>query len=394
MASSTAPIPNIQQLTGYAPEEQGAKTNDLLDRDVFLNLLVTQIQYQDPLDPMENQEFTSQLAQLSMVEEMRTNNEHLVALQLYESSINNAQSVSLIGKEIKALGDSVCLAGLEGEDLYFRLDDPAERVEITIFDEDKNTVATITKNRMEEGDQNVFWNGKDSNGSPLPEGNYTFEVRATDKSGEELTVQTFLAGRVEGKSGKETFSASGYASPYLSAGSEESESKDLKRTRSGASLAPWIPFISDMARLDLYARSSAETVGGSFGSTDFLTFPRLGVGVFEGRSAGIESDARLFHVFGVSLYRSGTDIEGTGFRPWLHEEDPTWLPGRFSWWPPVTLKEDGADRDARAAGWPGGLDGGSANAAPDAAPLRRATTGPHRAASHPGSRRRRVCWLG
>jgi len=200
MASNTTPIPSIQQLTGYVPEEQSAQAGDLLDRDVFLNLLITQIQYQDPLNPMENQEFTSQLAQLSLVEEMRTNNEHMVALQLYESSINNAQSVSMIGKEIKALGDTVCLSGAGGEDIHFRLDEPAERVEITIFDEDQNTLTAISNTRMEEGDQSVFWNGQNSNGSPMPEGNYTFEVRATDKSGEDVTVQTFVAGRVEGVS--------------------------------------------------------------------------------------------------------------------------------------------------------------------------------------------------
>ena len=167
-----------------------------------------------------------------------------------------------------------------------------------------------------------------------------------------------VAGRVEGKTEKGTFSASGYASPYLSAGSESSASKKLKRSRRGASLLPWVPFISDMARLDLYARSFAETVGGSFGSTDFLTFPRLGVGLFEGCTAGIESDTRFLDLFGISLYRSATNLPGTGFRPWLHEEDAPWLPGRFSWWPPVTLREDGGGRDARLARVLGGARSG------------------------------------
>ncbi|MCZ7582200.1 MAG: flagellar hook assembly protein FlgD [Deltaproteobacteria bacterium] len=196
----TQPIVDLQQLTGYVPEESASGPADLLDRDVFLNLLVTQLRHQDPLNPMENQEFVDQLASLTTVEELRKSNDNLAALQLYESSINNAQSVSMIGKEVKALGNGVTL-GADGEaDVHYRLDAPAANVEITIFDDSGTVVRTIQAGAQKEGDRKETWNGADNNNSPLATGRYTFEVRATDAGGEEIGVTTFLAGRVSGVS--------------------------------------------------------------------------------------------------------------------------------------------------------------------------------------------------
>ena len=187
---------DVSSLSGYTESIESTTTDDMLSEETFLNLLITQMQNQDPLDPMENQEFLTQLAALSQVEEQRTINDNLETLQLYQSSINNAQSLSLIGKEVKAGGDSVNLERGESLDLCFYLDSDAAEVEVTIYNEDGNVVRQITQSDMDSGDQSVTWDGKDLNNSPLDSGIYTFEVSATDELGDAIAVQTMVSGRV------------------------------------------------------------------------------------------------------------------------------------------------------------------------------------------------------
>jgi flagellar basal-body rod modification protein FlgD len=187
---------NFANSAAYTAASEANGSGDMLSRDVFLNLLVTQLRNQDPLDPMNNQEFLSQLASLSQVEEQRATNENLKTLQLYQSSINNAQSLALIGKEVKASGDSINLQEGENVDMHFYLDSDAHEVEVTIYDEGGSVVRQITKSNMDSGDQKLAWDGKDMNNSPLAEGAYTFEVSATNEIGDTIPVQTMISGRV------------------------------------------------------------------------------------------------------------------------------------------------------------------------------------------------------
>lgn len=198
---STSPIMSYDQLTGYV-ETAETKQTDLLDKDVFLNLLVTQMQYQDPMDPMDNQQFLDQLASLTTVEELRNSNENLQTLQLYQASINNAQSVSMIGKEVKATGDKVTLAEAGADaDLSFLLSGEATTADITIYDSSGTVVRTITKTDLDETDLNTHrWDGLDKNGSPVAAGDYTFEVSAQDIDGAKVDATTMITGVVTGVS--------------------------------------------------------------------------------------------------------------------------------------------------------------------------------------------------
>ncbi|MGD8888475.1 MAG: flagellar hook capping FlgD N-terminal domain-containing protein, partial [Desulfobacterales bacterium] len=81
--------------------------SETLDKDDFLNLLITQLQNQDPLKPTDSVEFTAQLAQFSSLEQLSNVNENLKLLQNFQASINNSQAVALIGKEITAKGNSI-----------------------------------------------------------------------------------------------------------------------------------------------------------------------------------------------------------------------------------------------------------------------------------------------
>ena len=185
-------------ITGYTGEET-EESSDLLDKEVFMELLITQLQNQDPLSPMENEDFTAQLAQLTQVEELRAANTNLETLQLYQASINNAQSVSMIGKSVKALGNVVQYEGSD-VDLTFTLPETAATVRVTVYGADGDAVRSYTMTDMEAGLNRVKWNGRDTNGNEMTEGEYTFSVSATDEDGESIEVQALIEGIVKGVS--------------------------------------------------------------------------------------------------------------------------------------------------------------------------------------------------
>ena len=105
-----------------------------MDKDAFLNLLVTQLQNQDPLNPTDSVEFTAQLAQFSSLEQLSNVNDNLEQLQNYQASINNSQAVSLIGKDITAKGNALQLKDGGPAGCNFSLDGSAAIVTISLYD--------------------------------------------------------------------------------------------------------------------------------------------------------------------------------------------------------------------------------------------------------------------
>ncbi|MCX8043205.1 MAG: flagellar hook assembly protein FlgD [Desulfobacterota bacterium] len=166
--------------------------------NTFYKLLTTQIQYQDPLNPIENTEFTSQLAQLTSVEQLQGVNKNLTYLQLYMASINNSQALGFIGKEIKATGNTVYWNGETSPSLDYTLNGDASRVIINIFDQNNRLVRTIHAGQQSKGDQSIVWDGKDKNGNAVSKGLYKFEVLATNTDGKAVSATTMLSGTVEG----------------------------------------------------------------------------------------------------------------------------------------------------------------------------------------------------
>ncbi|MBF0565402.1 MAG: flagellar hook assembly protein FlgD [Nitrospirae bacterium] len=78
----------------------GSSTGNLTDTSEFLKLFTTQLQYQDPLNPMDSSTFTSQLAQFSSLEQLTNINTNLKSMSAYENSLNNLSAVGMIGKTV------------------------------------------------------------------------------------------------------------------------------------------------------------------------------------------------------------------------------------------------------------------------------------------------------
>jgi flagellar basal-body rod modification protein FlgD len=185
---------NYYATAGSDGASKGSKTQ--LGKDTFLQLLVTQMQNQNPLNPMDGTEFTSQLAQFSQLEKLDNMGTTLNYLQLYLSSLNNAQAVDFIGKEIEARGDSVQLSDGGSASLNYELKGDAGSVTIRIYDENKQLVRTVEAGSQNSGRHGWTWNGENSAGDRLAAGKYTFEVSATDAAGSAVEAATYLSGVV------------------------------------------------------------------------------------------------------------------------------------------------------------------------------------------------------
>jgi flagellar basal-body rod modification protein FlgD len=191
--NTSAKATSIDDLMGSMNPKPGGTSSVEEQTNKFMKLLVTQMQNQDPLNPLDNAQVTSQLAQLSTVEGVNKMNAALATLmQSYQSS-QALQAASLVGRGVLVEGDSVKLVKGMGV-LGVELDTPADDVQVVISDSTGKVVQTINLGANEAGDIPLAWDGvpdpdnKDADGKPivLPDGAYTFKVIAT-RAGQELT---------------------------------------------------------------------------------------------------------------------------------------------------------------------------------------------------------------
>ncbi len=181
-------ITDLPPISGVnAPAGPNAKASTELDSEQrFLKLLVTQLNNQDPLNPMQNAELTSQLAQMSTVTGIEKLNSTLSGLVSQTGSSQVLQAASLIGYNVLSPGSDIATvapeAGKEPAPVPFAVQLPgsAGNVEIKILDAAGNTVRTIDAGSMTEGVNAVTWDGKADDGTAVPAGAYRFTVAAAN----------------------------------------------------------------------------------------------------------------------------------------------------------------------------------------------------------------------
>jgi len=189
-------IPTATESITTGSTQGAAVATKELDRDAFLNLLVTQLQNQDPLNPTDSAEFTAQLAQFSSLEQLGNVNDNLKQLQDFQASINNSQAVTLIGKEITGNGNSLNFADGQPTGCEFKLDGNANVVVVSIYDHTGEFVRSFENQSLAAGHHNLYWDGIDQNGNAAAPGSYTFEVLAAGADGNNIKTTTFFNGQV------------------------------------------------------------------------------------------------------------------------------------------------------------------------------------------------------
>lgn len=174
-----------------------------LNEQDFYTLLVAQMTHQDPLKPMSNEEYMSQLTQFASLAQLQSVNTNLTYLQLYQASLNNTLAVSLVGKDVKVGTSELELNGGQCSKVWYTLESDASEVKIRVKDADGSIVREEVLGAHEAGEFTVEWDGKDSLGNTVSDGAYVVEVVAKDESGDDVSVTYGIRARVTGISFEE-----------------------------------------------------------------------------------------------------------------------------------------------------------------------------------------------
>ena len=175
-----------------------SSTETVMGKDDFLNLLIAQLQNQDPLNPSDSTEFTAQLAQFSSLEQLQNINDALADFEVYQSTANNIQSSNFIGKTVTAAGDSLSVENGVADPISIDLDEDCQTVYIQIYDAYGEYVTDIEAGSLDAGMHAIAWDAADQYGSTVDDARYTFSVMAVDADGNSVATTSYVTGEVTG----------------------------------------------------------------------------------------------------------------------------------------------------------------------------------------------------
>lgn len=186
---------NTNLLSDYMQSSKSKNTAEA-QQDRFLKLLVTQMQNQDPLNPMDNAQVTSQMAQISTVTGIDKLNTTLKSMTDSFSALQSLQATALIGRGVLSEGKSLLLESGKAVGGML-LDEPATDVTVKIKDKAGAEVNSVSLGRQSAGFVTFAWDGKNNSGTAVADDEYVFEVAATS-GGKNVAAQTIGFGRVQG----------------------------------------------------------------------------------------------------------------------------------------------------------------------------------------------------
>ncbi|WEK04984.1 MAG: flagellar hook assembly protein FlgD [Candidatus Devosia phytovorans] len=165
--------------------------------DTFLSILTTQLKNQNPLDPMDTNQFTQQLVQFTGVEQQLKTNQFLETLMLSSQNTAKSDAVSYIGKEVTSTGKTGELTDSEAVFWAYSADANAANATISIKDSKGQTVYTQT-GPLNSGPGTFRWDGIGTDGTMKPNGTYTIDIQGKDGNGQAVKISTASIGVVTG----------------------------------------------------------------------------------------------------------------------------------------------------------------------------------------------------
>jgi len=172
----------IYQSTLEGLRSQGIRKE--LDKNAFLLLMLTELQHQDPLEPLENKDLIAQLSQLTALEQIMNMSKAVQEFVEAQQMVNPAQLAGLIGKYVVMRSNEISVQNGEAESIVFNLDEPAHVV-IRIYDENDNLICEEDLGIVEEGMHAWVWDARNNDGIPVPDGTYKYKVVRVDGTNEE-----------------------------------------------------------------------------------------------------------------------------------------------------------------------------------------------------------------
>lgn len=193
--ASTADVINALNGGSSSSTKTAAAKGSAADlQNSFLTMLTTQLQNQDPLNPMDNAQMTSQLAQISTLEGIQGLNTTLTSLLSSYNTTQALQAAGAIGSQVLVPGSNLVLSKGIGQG-GVTLATAADSVTVTIKDATGKVVQTQELGRQAAGTVAFSWDGKDANGQQLADGKYSFSVEAAT-NGVKVTTTPIQVGTV------------------------------------------------------------------------------------------------------------------------------------------------------------------------------------------------------
>jgi flagellar basal-body rod modification protein FlgD len=182
--------------TTAATATSATTAKNSLDKDGFLKLLVAQLKNQDPTGAGQDpNQMVQQLTSFSSLEQSQQTNTLLQGLQAQTSGLFQAQTASLVGKNVKVDGSGFNLkSGAASMNLELGA---AANVTVTVKDANGKVVATLPQGNLGRGVTTLNWDGRDSSGNVLPDGAYKVDVTATGEDGKAASFRTSLTMKVD-----------------------------------------------------------------------------------------------------------------------------------------------------------------------------------------------------
>ncbi len=146
-----------------------------LDKDAFLQLLVTELKYQDPTSPMDNKEFISQMSQLSTTEQITNMSQSFQNMVDSQMSLQKLNAAGLVGKNVVVKNNSVNLQDGISEGIIFNLEEQAS-VGLEIYDSNDKLVFSEQLGGKEAGVHSFAWDGRNNSGVAQKDGEYTYQL--------------------------------------------------------------------------------------------------------------------------------------------------------------------------------------------------------------------------
>lgn len=217
--STINPADASDVLSKYKLDQQQAKSGNELGKNEFMELMIAQLKNQNPLEPQDNGEFISQLAQFSSLEEMQGLSSSVDDVASQFRSTQALQASAMVGRTVLA-PSSVGILGAEGE-ISGNVQVPASTsgLRISIENQAGERVRQIDMGSQQAGVTAFSWDGKDGNGNSLPPGPYKVVAEASYPDGPEQ-LGTMMSANVDsvslGKGGNITLNLAGMGSIALS----------------------------------------------------------------------------------------------------------------------------------------------------------------------------------
>ncbi len=175
----------------------GYKRKTSLNQEDFLNLFITQLKNQNPLEPLDNYQMASQMAQFNSLDSLNRIQQTLQTLGAYQASMNGLQATGLIGRQAEVGSQYLSIKGGKVSEAYFQLSKPG-KVKILIYDERGQLIRTLEEGMKDTTRQKVVWDGKSHTGISQPDGKYLFQAVAFDEKGEPIPVSHSIVDAITG----------------------------------------------------------------------------------------------------------------------------------------------------------------------------------------------------